>query len=277
MDCQGCWETFMSNPQEVCEIICGSDYGMADVSPELTALTKNYGNLTPMQAEQLDEALHTLIDNSPIYRVMYNYLLQKGFQIAWRYGANPGAGGGYNPNDRSISLGDFTSEYLSEELIHAFQDAYYGGTVMKDIANDPTGRGRSNIEFEAQLLQDIVMRTQKHYRENVDMGKDYISMFGGRETYAFFLVSEDYPLEYEKYGDYIDYISIRNYGVNEIYVTPKNMNDLGNAKYFEILEVYRFVHRNDRYGSPSISGFQPNAMLHLFNLASPFNYRQSSK
>ncbi|MFN3316384.1 MAG: hypothetical protein ACK40K_06205, partial [Raineya sp.] len=154
MDCQGCLETFMSNSQEVCEIICGSDYGMADVSPELTALTKNYGNLNPMQAEQLDEALHTLIDNSPIYRVMYNYLLQKGFKISWRCGANSGAGG-YNPNDRSISLVDFTSEYLSEEIIHAFQDAYYGGTVMKDILNDPTRRGASNIEFEAQLIQDI--------------------------------------------------------------------------------------------------------------------------
>jgi hypothetical protein len=76
MDCQDCWETFMSNPQEVCEIIYGSDFGMADVSPELTALTKNYGNLNPMQAEQLDETLHTFIDNSPIYRAMYNYLLQ---------------------------------------------------------------------------------------------------------------------------------------------------------------------------------------------------------
>ncbi len=277
MDCQGCYETFMDNPQEVCGIICDSDYGMANVSPALTALTKNYGSLTPTQTEELDIALHTLIDNSPIYRTLYNYLLQKGVQISWKPGANVGAGGGYNPNGQIIRLRDFTSENLSEELIHAFQDAYYGNNLMKNIAADPEKRGLSNIEFEAQLLQDIIMRTYPHYKTVTEIGKDIYSLYGGRESYAFTTVLENYPAEYEKYKRYISYVINKTYNQTPMLVTPRTMNDLGNFKYFDVLETYRFAHRNDRYGAPSIEGFQPNAMLFLFNSSAPYNYRQTSK
>jgi hypothetical protein len=275
MDCQGCYETFMDNPQQVCGIICDSDYGMANVSPALTALTKNYGNLTPSQTQQLDQALHLLTDNSPVFKKMYDYLVQKGVKIAWKSGAPAGAGGGYNPITKSISLRDFTSDYLLEELVHAFQDAYYGNNLMTNIVNDPMKRGRSNIEFEAQLLQDIIIRTQQFYRANADIDSDWGAMFGLKNSYAFTQASEENPTEFKKYEKYLEKITHSTYSY--ILTTPRTMSDLGNEKYFEILEMYRYVHRNNSYGSPTIPNFQPNALLFLFNSSTPYNYRQTSK
>lgn len=280
MDCQGCYETFMDNPQEVCGIICDSDYGMANVSPALTAITKNYGNLTPVQTQVLDQSLHTLIDNSPIFKVMYNYLVQKSVKITWKFGAPAGAGGGYNPVTKGISLNSFIPEYLSEELFHAFQDAYYGNNLMTNIFNHPQSVGRSNIEFEAQLFLDIMFRTQFFYNMNLGTPpeKDAYAIFGSTDTYAYKQVWSIHMEEYEKYVKYLTKITHTVYSY--ILTTPRTMSDLGgDEKYFDMLEDYRYAQKSGTqgYGAPSIAGFKPNAMLYLFNLSGSYNYRQTSK
>jgi hypothetical protein len=120
MDCQGCWESFPQNASEVCEIICGSDYGMPIVSYELLSITKNFGNLTQELASELDITLHSLIDNSPILKKMYDYLVQKKVKISWKYGTgSSGTGGGYNPFTKEISLYYFTF-LLSGRVISRF-------------------------------------------------------------------------------------------------------------------------------------------------------------
>lgn len=88
------------------------------------------------------------------YRTMYNYLTANDQKIT-SVGIDPSIKdpGNYNPwtNTMNFRSNNDISGGFPEEFIHFFQNMYYpGGTSQY------TNVGRSNIEFEAKILQDIL-------------------------------------------------------------------------------------------------------------------------
>lgn len=125
--------------------------GYLGMSHELKTLT-NAVSLTESQIELLDRILEKLLEQCP-YNALYNYLRDNGHKLTdIRIDPTMAHPGSYNYINDIMSFRDEASmgEAFEEEFIHFFQDYYYEGGLNRYIYS-----GRSNIEFEAKLLQDI--------------------------------------------------------------------------------------------------------------------------
>ena len=111
--------------------------------------------LTSAHVQLLNEALNEVLNNC-VYNEMFFYIKSLGVKfndVKIDPSITPGSAG-YNPFSGILvfySTEQITSNFLSAELVHLFQDAYHTNSYMQNYYYT----ARVNIEFEAQLLMDI--------------------------------------------------------------------------------------------------------------------------
>ncbi|NDV70072.1 hypothetical protein [Dysgonomonas sp. 25] len=108
------------------------------------------------------------------YKSMYDYLVNKGSKLSNIKIDPSGSYGGYNPENGEMTFKDNGSIQTAfpEEFIHFFQDNYYPNGLS--YSNNV---GRSNIEFEAKLIQDILCYIKAEGCFYYSRGSQYINEF----------------------------------------------------------------------------------------------------
>ena len=129
-------------------------YGTCEDEPEPNHLSKVLGNhnLTPGQLSKLNSELNNLLKDC-IQNYLFNQL-DNGPNINFSMNSSMNTNAGYDPATNTVSFKDesqINNQNLMEELFHAYQNnvAYSGGTAQY------TTTGRANIEFEAEVVNDI--------------------------------------------------------------------------------------------------------------------------
>lgn len=197
----------------------------------------------PSDAKAIEELNKILKENLEYcgYEAMYNYLTKKGAKIdSIKIDPSIKEPGNYDPSTNTMAFRSTSEIYraFSEEFIHFFQQNYYDKGITPYM-----GKGRSNIEFEAKLIQDIfnsIAPTQS-----------------GSMSYG---IGTKYSKEYK---DWLSAVT-----KNETYIP--NFSDLldqspewGNLNYWHFLEDFKESKPNYNYPTDSLLSPKVINYLHL--------------
>ncbi|CAG4988758.1 hypothetical protein DYBT9275_00152 [Dyadobacter sp. CECT 9275] len=207
----------------------GSIYGQ--VVGRVSSL-KRFTNYTTAQLIRLNDVLEELVAKC-VGKTIYGNLVAANHRMDWYIDPNLASSGGYQPASKKVifqSAGEINYHTLTEELFHAYQNTHYQGGTTQYLTN-----GKSNIEFEAKLLQDMAR---------------IINSDGCCMT-----VPDAFTPEYYKW-----LIEITSGGTKY----PTSYNTISN-KYFYYLDLFK--QRFPEYNYPTIPNLTPNAMFSLINLS----------
>lgn len=123
------------------------------IIPDPLDLIMGNNELSPADTEKLRATLNELLDSQCVYQQMFNHLTSNNIKIDFGYNPNTSSGG-FNYRTGAIGFrnsDNITLATLKEELFHAYQHDHYTGGL-----GQYTGTGRSNIEFEAKFMADLI-------------------------------------------------------------------------------------------------------------------------
>lgn len=136
-------------------------------TPILDKIYHPNSTLTKEQKAKLEKALDDFCKKYPEFKKMYDYLVNNNKKLICKIDpkaleTSKGLAG-YSPNTQSLLFKEeyyIKASYLQEELIHAVQHlGFYG---------DDMHTSRKNAEFEAKVVQDILM--YKHIGYGAEIG-----------------------------------------------------------------------------------------------------------
>lgn len=151
-----------------CQTGGGSNPGTEEKNtPLLNELYHPNSSLNANQRKKLEKAIAEFMQKYAEFKEMYNNLVKKNIKLICKIDAKTleivDGLAGYDPKTKSLL---FRSEeyikeiYLQEELIHAIQHL--------EFYNDEIFASRKNVEFEAKIVQDMLM--WKHIGYGADIG-----------------------------------------------------------------------------------------------------------
>jgi hypothetical protein len=147
--------------------------GSNNSSPNINKIRKK-NILTPNDSFLLNQTLTDMLEQCG-YASMYNYLVDNGAKLNdININSNIEGLAHYDPWTNTLSFKDGTviSFSLPEEFIHFFQQNYYPEGIKQ---YNP--EGRSNIEFEAKLIQDIICTIGGSGCGYYGRGKEYEAIY----------------------------------------------------------------------------------------------------
>ena len=207
-----------------------------DIPDPLDLILEDHG-LTDADLEKLRGVLEDLIGSSCAYEELFDGLTSRNAKLSFGYDPSTSTAN-YDYANKAISFRDsdaITVSALREELIHAFQDLFYepGLGAYRD-------HGRSNIEFEAKFMIDMMSM--------IDGDGNCCSVFGNEASIRY----EDLWDEYRRW-----LLDITNVGA-----TVPDFADI-ETDYFEWLDVFRSIRQE--YNYPVNILLNPIAAFNLMN------------
>jgi hypothetical protein len=137
----------------------GGGGGDGGASAALSALARNI-SLDTQQTQKLNQILQDWLKDC-VFKVLNKYVTDRAVQFNdIRINSALSSPAGYDVANGHLLYrsGDdvYKEVYFLAEFTHLFQEAYYGNSQMRNYHN--TARG--NIEFEAQLITDLMCETR---------------------------------------------------------------------------------------------------------------------